>query len=70
MAKRKIEENVYEDSNSTVSGKNRGGIIAFVICVLIALAIWTYAKNVELKNESLSEGDGPTTEVTLKSAGE
>ena len=70
MAKRKIEENVYEDGNNAVGGKKKGGIIAFVICVLIALAIWTYAKIVELKNESPQEGDIPTVEVTPDTVGE
>ena len=70
MAKRKIEENVFEDSNSTTGGKKKGGIIAFIICVLIALSIWTYANNVEIKNENNLEGDGQTTEISTGAVGE
>ena len=70
MAKRKIEENMSEDSSNYVGGKKKGGIIAFIICVLIALSIWTYAKNVELRNENIPETDGQTTEVGADAAGE
>ena len=70
MANRKIEENVLEDSNGSIGGKKKGGIIAFIICVFIALAIWTYAKNAEIKNENNPEGDGQTTEIGTAEVGE
>lgn len=70
MAKRKIDGNVLEDGNGTIVGKKKGGIIAFIICVLIALAIWTYAKNAEIKNEEIPEGEGQVTESYAEEAGE
>ena len=70
MAKRKIDENVREDGSTIVNGKKRGGIIAFIICVLIALAIWTYAENVEIINENTPEGEGQTAESYTEGAGE
>ena len=70
MAKHKIDENMHEDGNSTVSGKKKGGIIAFIICVLIALAIWTYAKNVEFKNENAFDGDSHVTDAYTEKVGE
>ena len=50
--------------------KKKGGIIAFIISVLIALAIWTYAKNVEIKNENAFDGDSHVTDAYTEKVGE
>lgn len=34
----------------------RSDILAFGICVVVALVIWIYATNVDLKNNTNSEG--------------
>ena len=52
MAKREIKENVHDDGTYVVKKNRKESIIAFVICVLIALAIWIYARNAEIKEEN------------------
>ncbi|MBQ8849951.1 MAG: hypothetical protein IJ011_06460 [Clostridia bacterium] len=48
MAKREKNENVYDDGTYVVKKNRKESIIAFIICVLIAFAIWIYAKNDEI----------------------
>ncbi len=52
MAKREIKENVHDDGTYVVKKNRKESIIALIICVLIAFAIWVYAKNAEIKEES------------------
>ena len=75
MAKRKIDKNIHDDENGASAGKKKkGGVIAFVICLLIALVIWTYAKNAEIKDENaqnaLTSGEVQTVDVSAESVGE
>ena len=34
----------------------KSDILAFCICLVVSLAIWIYATNVELKNNTIPEG--------------
>lgn len=52
MAKREIKENVHDDGTYVVKKNRKESIIALIICVLIALAIWIYARNAEIKEEN------------------
>ena len=52
MANRNVKEKVQESGTHGEKKRSKGSVIAFVICVLIALAIWIYAKNTEIKNEN------------------
>ena len=71
MAKRKIEENVQTNGASTVKKNKKESIVSIIICILIALAIWVYAKNVELKNEAAQTpvgGEPQTAQTSADSA--
>lgn len=52
MANREIKENVHDDGTYVIKKNRKGSIIAFIICVLIAVAIWIYARNAEIKEEA------------------
>ena len=52
MAKRNIEEKIQEDGTHGGKKRSKESIVALIICVLIAFAIWIYAKNAEIKDES------------------
>ena len=66
MAKRNLEENIQEDGARTVKKNKRESIVALIICLLIALAIWVYAKNAELK-ENAQAPSGGEPQVTQSS---
>lgn len=51
MSKRKQEEAVYDDGSYVVKKSRKTNIIAFVLCVLVALMIWLYATNMESKEQ-------------------
>ena len=54
------KENKQPKKRGEVIVKNkkfkRSDILAFGICVMVALVIWIYATNVELKNNTNPEG--------------
>ncbi len=70
MAKRNRDENMHDDGTYVVRKNRKESIIAFIICILIAFAIWIYAKNAEIKENSeeppVSEAE--TTEQAEASA--
>ena len=57
--KHKNEEKNYDDGTYVVKRNRTESIIAFVVCLLIAAAIWVYAKNSEQKNTDAPSQDGP-----------
>ena len=63
MAKRNKDENVYDDGTYVVKKNRKESIIALIVCILIAFAIWVYAKNAEIReaNEQPPVSE-PTTE--------
>ena len=52
MANRNVKEKVQESGTRDEKKRSKGSVIAFVICILIALAVWIYAKNAEIKNDN------------------
>ena len=67
MAKEKIEKKgASKEGDLVVKNKKfkKSDVLAFVVCIIVALVIWLYATNVELKNEKLNEGpQGETVTV-------
>lgn len=43
----KKNEVVYENGSYLVKKSRKGNIIAFIVCLLVAMAIWLYASQVE-----------------------
>lgn len=64
MAKinQKIEDNKHDDGTYVIKRNRTESVIAFVVCLLIALAIWVYAKNSEQINADSGAQDGPANE--------
>jgi len=56
MAKRNKDENIHDDGTYVVKKNRTESIIALVVCVLIAFAIWVYAKNTELREDGADKG--------------
>ena len=54
----KIEDNKHDDGTYTVKRNRTESVIAFIVCLLIAMAIWVYAKNSEQMNN-----DGPSEDI-------
>ena len=71
MAERDIKENVHNDGTYVVRKNRKESIIALIVCVLIAFAIWIYARNAELKGqkEQAPTGDIQQTESVAPSEG-
>ena len=71
MAEREIKENVHNDGTYVVKKNRKESVIALIVCVLIAFAIWIYAKNAELKEhkEQAPTGDVQQTETVAPSEG-
>ena len=61
---RKKEENKHDDGTYVVKSNRTERIIAFVVCLLIAMAIWVYAKNSDMMNVDNNTQDGPTAQST------
>ncbi len=64
MAKRIKDEIVHDDGTYVVKKNRKESIVALIICILIAFAIWIYAKNAEIKENSEEPpiSDSQTTE--------
>lgn len=64
MAKHIKDENAYDDGTYVTKKSTKGNIIALIVCVLIAFAIWIYAKNAEIKelNEQPPASENQITE--------
>ncbi len=68
MAKHKKDENAYDDGTYVAKKSPKGNIIALIICVLIAFAIWIYAKNDEIK-ELNEQPPAPENQITEQTNG-
>lgn len=64
MAKHIKDENTYDDGTYVAKKSKKGNIIALIVCMLIAFAIWIYAKNAEIKelNEQTTAPENQMTE--------
>ena len=49
--KQEIKDEAQSEGARAPKYDRRKNIIAMVVCILIALAIWVYARNIEIKNE-------------------
>ena len=69
MAEREIKENVHNDGTYVVKKNRKESVIALIVCVLIAFAIWIYARNAELQEhkEQAPSGDVQQTEAVSPS---
>lgn len=67
MSNTEKKEKVLDDGTYVVKKNRKGDIIAIIVCVLIALVIWVYAKNAEIKeqNENAPDNGGQTVEDTV-----
>ena len=60
--KKKIEDNKHDDGTYVVKRNRTESVIAFVVCLLIAMAIWVYAKNSEQMNTDNPSDNTPVTQ--------
>ena len=58
MSKRKRNEVVSEDGAYVVKKNGKMNIVAFILCVLVAMIIWLYATNTEAKERDGEKADG------------
>ena len=58
---RKNEENKRDDGTYVVKSNRTERIIAFIVCLLIAFAIWVYARNAEYISGAQDGADSPDT---------
>ena len=73
MAKRKQDELMHDDGTYVVKKSRKKNIVAFILCVLVALIVWLYASNVEQKlqeeaklpNNSVMSADTTLDETML-----
>ena len=61
--KQKIEEKKHDDGTYTVKKNRTESVIAFVVCLLIAMAIWVYAKNSEHAGTDVPTDDAPAAQT-------
>lgn len=52
MSKRKQNETMHDDGTYVVKKSRKKNIIAFILCLLIAVIVWLYASNAELKRQA------------------
>ena len=57
MAKRKQMENMHDDGSYVVKKSRRGNVVALIVCFLIAVLLWLYVTNAELKRQNASAPD-------------
>lgn len=68
MAKKEKNENIRNDGTYVVKKSRKTSVIALIVCFLVALLIWCYAKADAIKNVEIEESGGPKqTEGTDKS---
>ncbi len=63
MAKKKQNERVEDDGTYVVRKNRKKNILAFILCVLVALLIWIYASNREDREKE--EGIEESTVVSI-----
>ncbi len=64
MAKQKQNEHVENDGTYVVPKNRKKNILAFILCVLVALLIWIYASNMEDKEKLENGEDSSAVAVT------
>ena len=61
MSDKDKNEQVYDDGTYVVKKSKRTGVIALIVCLMIALIIWCYSKGSAMIKDAVSdnvEGDG------------
>ncbi len=64
MAKQKQNDCVENDGTYVVPKNRKKNILAFILCVLVALLIWIYASNKEDKERAEGGEDSAAVAVT------
>ncbi len=52
MSKRKQSETIHDDGTYVVRKSRKQNMIAFILCLLIAVVIWLYASNLEQRKKA------------------
>ena len=67
MSKKQKNQIFGDEVGYAMPKRRKGNIVAFVVCLLIALFIWVYATNMEekKKNEELSANTSTSVSVTV-----
>lgn len=55
MSDKERTENIHDDGTYVVKRTRKSSVIAFIVCILIALVIWCYAKADAIKNSEAEE---------------
>ncbi len=50
MSKKKEKDHGYDDGSYVIKKSRKFSFLAFILCMLIAFAIWVYATNKELRS--------------------
>ena len=58
MAKKEKNENIRDDGTYVVKKSRKASVIAIIVCFLVALVIWCYAKADAIKNVEGGEPEG------------
>ena len=67
MSKRKEKEHGYDDGSYVIKKSRKSSLFAFILCLLIAFAIWLYAANKE--QQRIEEGVPTDTESLYTESG-
>ena len=68
MSKRKQNEQNHDDGSYVVKKSRKRNIIAFILCLLIALVIWLYASNIEQKKQAEAQHNTVPSSTVAKNA--
>ena len=66
MSKKKEKDHGYDDGSYVIKKNRKFSFLAFILCMLIAFAIWVYATNTELRSieeEESTKQDSLYTQV-------
>ncbi len=69
MSEKEKNENNYDDGTYVVKKNKKAGIVALIVCLLIAFLIWCYAKADAMKEES-ENTEPPTSSAVEDNAGD
>ena len=58
MSKKKEKDHGYDDGSYVIKKSLKFSFFAFILCMLIAFAIWVYAANKELRSMEEDEETG------------
>ena len=55
MSKKKEKDHGYDDGSYVTKKNSKFSFLAFILCMLIAFAVWVFATNKELEHTAASE---------------